>query len=128
MESFPEMTNKVTALVRATGIEDPGRMSGAGTERGDPEVPEKARRRTFTAKYKLEILAAYDAAPAGEGGGGARGGPVPRSAMEDGVCLRPQVYVGAVFLSRRQGTPVVKSVGFFGDVFPLGVFGEPGGL
>ena len=58
MESFPEMTNKVTTLVRATGIEDPGRMSGAGTERPDPEVPERARRRTFTAKYKLEILAA----------------------------------------------------------------------
>ena len=68
MESFPEMTNKVTTLVRATGIEDPGRMSGAGTERPDPEVPERARRRTFTAKYKLEILAAYDAAPDGEKG------------------------------------------------------------
>jgi hypothetical protein len=27
MESFPEMTSKVTTLVRATGIEDPGRMS-----------------------------------------------------------------------------------------------------
>ena len=68
MESFPEMTNKVTALVRATGIEDPGRMSGGGTQRPDPEVPERARRRTFTAKYKLEILAAYDAAPDGEKG------------------------------------------------------------
>jgi transposase-like protein len=62
------MTNKVTTLVRATGIEDPGRMSGAGTERPDPEVAERARRRTFTAKYKLEILAAYDAAPDGEKG------------------------------------------------------------
>ena len=68
MESFPEMANKVTTLVRSTGIEDPGRMSGAGTERPDPEVPERARRRTFTAKYKLEILAAYDAAPEGEKG------------------------------------------------------------
>jgi transposase len=68
MESFPEMTSKVTTLVRATGIEDPGRMSGAGTERPDPEVPERARRRTFTAKYKLEILAAYDAAPDGDKG------------------------------------------------------------
>jgi hypothetical protein len=70
MESFPEMANKVTALVRATGIEDPGRMNDAGTERPDPEVPERVRRRTFTAKYKLEILAAYDAAPAGEKGAG----------------------------------------------------------
>jgi len=68
MESFPAMANKVTALVRATGIEDPGRMNDAGTDRPDPEVPERARRRTFTAKYKLEILAAYDAAPAGEKG------------------------------------------------------------
>jgi transposase-like protein len=31
-------------------------------------VPERARRRTFTAKYKLEILAAYEAAPEGEKG------------------------------------------------------------
>ena len=59
MESFPEMTSKVTALVRATGIDDPGRVSDAGTERPDPEVPERARRRTFTATYKAEILAAY---------------------------------------------------------------------
>jgi hypothetical protein len=77
MESFPEMTNKVTTLVRATGIEDPGRMSSSGTERPDPEVPERARRRTFTAKYKLEILAAYDAAREGEKGCVvAPGGPV----------------------------------------------------
>jgi transposase-like protein len=68
MESFPEMTNTVTALVRATGIEDPGRICGAGTGRPDPEVPERARRRTFTAKYKLEILAAYAAAADGEKG------------------------------------------------------------
>ena len=68
MESFPEMANTVTALVRAAGIEDPGLVSGAGMERPDPEVPERARRRRFTAKYKLEILAAYDAAPDGEKG------------------------------------------------------------
>jgi transposase len=62
------MTSMVTALDRAPGIEDPGRVSGAGTERPDPQVPERARRRTFTAKYKLEILAAYDAAADGEKG------------------------------------------------------------
>ena len=67
MESFPEMTNKVTTLVRATGIDDPGRMNG-GSGRPDPEVPERARRRRFTAKYKLEILAAYDAAADGDKG------------------------------------------------------------
>jgi transposase len=50
------------------GIEDPGRVSGTGTHRPDPEVLERARRRTFTAKYKLEILAAYDAAADGEKG------------------------------------------------------------
>ncbi|MGH3505562.1 MAG: IS3 family transposase [Nocardioidaceae bacterium] len=43
-------------------------VSGAGTQRPDPEVPERARRRSFTAKYKLEVLAAYDAAPEGEKG------------------------------------------------------------
>ncbi len=42
-------------------------MADDGT-RPDPELPERARRRTFTAKYKLEVLAAYDAAPDGEKG------------------------------------------------------------
>jgi hypothetical protein len=37
-------------------------------QRPDPELPERARRRTFTAKYKLEVLAAYDAASDGEKG------------------------------------------------------------
>jgi hypothetical protein len=41
MESFPDMT-----------------INGVATRRLDPEVPERARRRTFTAKYKLEVLAA----------------------------------------------------------------------
>jgi transposase-like protein len=36
--------------------------------RPDPEVPERARRRTFTARYKLDILAAYDSASEGEKG------------------------------------------------------------
>ena len=62
------MTTMVTRLDRAPGIEDPGRVSGAGRQRPDPEVPERARRRTFTAQYKLEILAAYDAAAEGEKG------------------------------------------------------------
>ena len=57
------MTSKVSTLLRAPGVEDPGRVDGAGVERPDPEVPERAKRRTFTAKYKLEILAEYDAAP-----------------------------------------------------------------
>src|SRR6266487_2665917 len=47
---------------------DAGQVADAGPGRPDPEVPERARRRSFTAKYKLEILAAYDTAePAGKG-------------------------------------------------------------
>jgi len=62
------MTMTMTVLDRSPGIADPGRVDGAGTERPDPEVPERARRRRFTAKYKLAVLAAYDAAPDGEKG------------------------------------------------------------
>lgn len=68
MERIPVMTSKVTRLARAAGIEDPGRVAEDATQRPDPEVRERARRRTFTAKYKLEVLAAYDAAPDGEKG------------------------------------------------------------
>jgi transposase len=62
------VTSTVTTLDRAPGIEDPGRVSGAGAKRPDPKVPQRVRRRTFTAKYKLEVLAAYDAAAEGEKG------------------------------------------------------------
>src|SRR5512132_614509 len=66
------MTSKVTRRRPETGIDDPGpgHVPGqdARPQRPDPEVPERARRRTFTAKYKLEILAAYDAAADGEKG------------------------------------------------------------
>jgi transposase len=69
MERLPEMTGKVTRLARAAGIEHPGRVADDARRRSDPEVPERARRRTFTAEYKLEVLAAaYDAAPDGEKG------------------------------------------------------------
>lgn len=64
------MTINGTTLVRATGIEDPGRVDGAGTGRPDSEVPERAKRRTFTAQYKLDIVAEYDAA-SGDGAKGA---------------------------------------------------------
>ena len=53
-------------------MDDPGSGGVPGQDarpqRPDPEVPERARRRTFTAKYKLEVLAAYDAAADGEKG------------------------------------------------------------
>jgi transposase len=45
--------------------------AGDGVMRPDPEVPERARRRRFTAKYKLEVLAEYDAAADGEKGAAA---------------------------------------------------------
>ena len=50
-----DMTTTMTVLDSAAGITDPGRMVGADTARPDPEVPERARRRTFTAKYKLKM-------------------------------------------------------------------------
>ena len=56
----------VTALDRALVAGDAGRVTGE--QRPDPEVPEKARRRSFTAQYKLDVVAEYDAAPAGEKG------------------------------------------------------------
>jgi transposase-like protein len=62
------MTSKVTTLARAAGMEDPGRVADDAMQCPDPEVPERARRRTFTAKYKLEVLAAYDSAADGEKG------------------------------------------------------------
>jgi hypothetical protein len=52
----------VTVLDRALVAGDAGRMTGERQERPDPEVPEKARRRTFTAQYKLDVVAEYDAA------------------------------------------------------------------
>jgi transposase len=56
----------VTALDRAAVTADPDRVDEQ--RRPDPEVPERARRRTFTAAYKERIVAAYDAAPQGEKG------------------------------------------------------------
>jgi hypothetical protein len=47
------------ALDCALPAADAGMMADGKADQ-DPEVPERARRRTFTAKYKLEVLAAYD--------------------------------------------------------------------
>jgi transposase-like protein len=57
-----------TSLDRTLVAGDAGRVTGERQERPDPEVPERARRRTFTAQYKQEVLAAYEAAPDGEKG------------------------------------------------------------
>jgi transposase len=64
MEILPEMT--MTVLDRAPVTGDPGRVAGQQRDRPDPEVPERARRRRFTAQYKLDVLAAYEAAGPGE--------------------------------------------------------------
>ncbi len=47
---------------------DAGPVADDGERRPDPEVPERVRRRTFTAACKQEILAACDDAPDGEKG------------------------------------------------------------
>ena len=58
----------MTVLDRALVAGDAGRVTGERQERPDPEVPERARRRSFTAQYKLDVVAEYDAAPAGAKG------------------------------------------------------------
>ncbi len=47
---------------------DAERVTGERQGRPDPEVPERARRRTFIAACKQEVLAAYEAAPDGQKG------------------------------------------------------------
>ena len=56
------------ALDRALPAADAGVMADGKPVDPDPEVPQRARRRSFTAKYKPEVLAAYEAAEPGEKG------------------------------------------------------------
>jgi transposase-like protein len=56
----------MTVLDRTIRAGDAGGVTGE-QERPDPEVPQKARRRTFTTKYKQEILAAHEAADGEKG-------------------------------------------------------------
>ena len=58
----------MAVLDPALAAGDAERVTGERQGRPDPEVPERARRRTFTAAYKQEVLAAYEAAPDGEEG------------------------------------------------------------
>jgi hypothetical protein len=51
----------MTVLDPALAAGDAGQVTGERQERPDPEVPERARRRTFTAQYKQKVLAAYEA-------------------------------------------------------------------
>ncbi len=51
-----------------TTIQRPGVHAGVVTDHPSGEVPERARRRTFTAAYKLKIVEEYEAATPGERG------------------------------------------------------------
>ena len=51
-----------------TTIARTGAHAGDVTEHSSGEVPERARRRTFTAAYKLAVLAEYEAAEPGQRG------------------------------------------------------------
>ena len=55
------MTTTVTQPVSAG-------QAGPMNEVPDPEVPDRARRRTYTAKYKRDVLAEYEAADRSEKG------------------------------------------------------------
>ena len=48
-----------------TTISRPGDHAGVVTDHSSGEVPERARRRTFTAAYKLKIVEEYEAAAPG---------------------------------------------------------------
>lgn len=50
-----------------------------------PAVPARARRRTFTAQHKQEILASYDAAPDGE-----KGAILHREGLYSSLIRRPR--------------------------------------
>jgi hypothetical protein len=59
----------MTAILdRALVAADAGQVTDGKPADPDPEVPERARRRSFTAQYELEVLAAYEAAEPGEEG------------------------------------------------------------
>ena len=46
-------------------IQRPGVHAGGVTEHSSGEVPDRAKRRTFTAAYKLKIVEEYEAASSG---------------------------------------------------------------
>ena len=68
MGDVAETTSKTTVLDEAAGIKDPARVAEAEKPPPDPEVTERARRPTFTARNRLELLVAYEAAADDENG------------------------------------------------------------
>lgn len=64
--AVPERRSDERSEADRSGGTAPNSSPASETPSADPEVPEKARRRNFTAKYKLRILRAADACGAGE--------------------------------------------------------------
>ncbi len=56
----------------------------------DPEVPERARRRQYSAKYKLDTLAEYDRLDREAKGPVAPGGPLHLVAVRVAQAARPR--------------------------------------
>ncbi len=109
MEISLEMT--VTALDRALAVGDAGQVTGE-RERPDPEVPQKGRRRSFTAQYKLDVVAEYDAAAAGE-----KGAVLRREGLYSSHVIewrRPR-DAGALRLPTISSGPAGEAVGFGGS-------------
>jgi hypothetical protein len=85
----------VTVLDRALVAGDAGRVTGE-QERPDWEVPERGRRRTFTAQYKLDVVAEYNAAATGlHAGAGAGSGAASPSNSADDQTIFPPTMVSA---------------------------------
>ena len=49
-------------MTTTMALQAASRQAGGVDDVPDPEVPERARRRTYTAKYKRDVLAEYEAA------------------------------------------------------------------
>ena len=58
----------MTALDRAAVTGDAGRVAGEGQDARIRRCPRRPAGGRFTAQYKLDVVAEYDAAPAGEKG------------------------------------------------------------
>jgi transposase len=96
------MTMTMTMLDQAAVTADPGRVDeGRGP---DPEVLERARRRTFTAAYKAQILAAYEGAGQGE-----KGALLRRECLYSSTPATSWTGGGPGMLRRRSG-PLLRGV------------------
>jgi transposase len=108
----------MTVLDPALAAGDAGQVTGERQERPDPEVPERARRRSFTAQYKQKVLAAYEAAASGEKGAILRREGLYSSLITEWRRARDAGALGARY--RRQVT-----VGVAGGGVAAGEAGTP---